>query len=346
MKVKFIGNFTDGTSWAKNSTYTALKLSKNGYDVYCSEVKYNKSNIVFNNDILDLMSKSSNDYDVIIHNCLPNNYVPNYNSKNIGYFNVRTYGIATKVWTKNISLMDEMLVPDTVSKKALRESGYQKPIKILKASFDKNLPENTIAELPSTFNFGFFGSFSRVKNLENILRAFHTEFNYVESVNIVIKTLAEKSTVERFINDVKNRLKKPKCKREIVISDYVDHTQYYALLNSCHTILAPFYGQSYCYPAIEAMSLGIPVIYNENTGLADYMSNDCQKVTSSLQHCYGDTSSGIFVNACDDLWFEPNVLSIQKAMREAFENYIQSKNQKCKDFVSQLDYNEVMERII
>ncbi len=67
MKIKYIGNFNDGTGWAKAATYKAIALDYAGYDVYCEELKYNNVSVILEGKIAELLDKKSDAYDVVIH---------------------------------------------------------------------------------------------------------------------------------------------------------------------------------------------------------------------------------------------------------------------------------------
>ena len=58
MKIKYIGNFNDGTGWSKASTYNLLAIDYAGYDVYAEEMKYSKNHLPLEDRVQELMAKN------------------------------------------------------------------------------------------------------------------------------------------------------------------------------------------------------------------------------------------------------------------------------------------------
>lgn len=330
MKIKYIGNFNDGAGWAKAATYNALALNAAGHDVYCQEVKHGTQEIVINNKILDLINKKTDSYDMIINHILPKDYEYIGGVKNIGYVELETLTLSNTLWLKNLDLMDEIYVSNQISKNCLINS-YINPdkIKIFNHAFDYEKVVNNdskifIEELKNTFNFVFVGEFSKRKNLEVLLRAFHSEFHFSESVNLYLKTNIDISIINKFKESIYDRLKlRNKYKQEIIISEFLTEENLWSTVKQCHAFVMPSYGESWCYPAMEAMAMGIPTIYTDGIGISDYAPKEANfAVKSTIQPCYGATDAHFSdIYTSNDKWLEADTLDLQKNMRYVFELY-------------------------
>ena len=328
MKIKYIGNFNDGTGWSKASTYNALALNVAGHDVYCEEVKYGTQEIVINDKILDLINKKTDSYDMIINHVIPRDYQYINGVKNIGCVELETLTLSNILWLKNLDLMDEIYVPNQASKDCLINSHiHPDKIKIFNHSFDHQKVINNeskvfVEELKNTFNFVFVGEFSKRKNLEVLLRAFHSEFHFSEPVNLYLKTNMDISVINKFKQSIYDRLKlRNRYKKEIIISEFLTEESLWSTIKQCHAFVMPSYGEAWCYPAMEAMAMGIPTIYTDGIGIGDYAPKEANfAVKSTIQPCYGATDAHFSdIYTSNDKWLEIDVLDLQKNMREIFE---------------------------
>lgn len=342
MKIKYIGNFNDGTGWAKAATYKALALDFAGYDVYCEELKYNNISVILEDRISELLDKKSSNYDIVIQHVLPTEYKYHADAKNIGVFELDTLSLSNPIWLKNLSMMDEIFVPNVASKEALINSGLKVKISIFPHLFnyDKIINLNKVAEigeLNSTFNFVFVGEFTKQKNLESVLRAFHAEFNYVEPVNLYIKTEKELNIIEDFCNAVKQRLQKNgKYKKEVIVNSYMPDQILWSTMLQCHCFVMPSCGDAWCYPAMEASAMGLPVIYTSGTGIGEYADNR-NSIQAFTSRCYGvsDAVEGLYT--CSDFWLEPSVLDLQFKMRGIYQNFIEEGESDAKNRLQKVD---------
>lgn len=348
MKIKYIGNFNDGTGWSKASTYNLLAIDYAGYDVYAEEMKYSKNHLPLEDRVQELMAKKSEKFDVVIHHVLPDQYKYYGGSKNIGFVEIETYNISNQTWIKNMNMMDEIWVPNTHSKNSLKRSGVNSPIKILPHFMNvEKIHNNKLAnnDLNNTFNFLFVGEFIERKNLQAILRAFHSEFLDKEPVRLCIKTSGDNDLISNYIRETKQKLKlKNSYKQDILITNRLPENTLYELMNSCHCFVSASRGEAWCYPSIESMSVGMPVIYTENTGIEDYDSGGNVPVKSYLSPCYGAMDSLAHLYSSKEAWYEIDILELQKAMRLIFNEINQdsksyeSRKIKNAEYVKRFDY--------
>jgi glycosyltransferase involved in cell wall biosynthesis len=332
MKIKYIGNFSDGTGWAKASTYNALALSSAGHDVYCEEVKYNKAEVFLEEEIKNLLAKQTDSFDMVVHHILPKDYRYVPGVINVGCVELENEHFSNVVWLKRLNTMDMIWVPNKGSKRCLESSGINSSkIKVFNHTFNYEKIINlksiaSVAQLKNSFNFVFVGEFVKRKNIEALLIAFHNEFDRVEPVNLYIKTNGNAPSVTQHCDEVKNRMKKSnQYKKDVIVTDYMPEEVLLSTIQQCHAFVMPSYGEAWCYPAIEAMALGVPPIYTSGIGIEDYASQVGFAVKSRETPCYGaiDTLEDLYTS--EDSWLEIDIFDLQRKMREVYELFQQDK---------------------
>tara|TARA_R100000664_G_scaffold31446_1_gene45046 strand:- start:15002 stop:16108 length:1107 start_codon:yes stop_codon:yes gene_type:complete len=332
MKVVYIGNYKDGTGWANACINNMLALDSAGVDVVPRAINFNGANAEVPERILELESNTSLGSDICIQHTLPHLYVYDRRFKNIGFYVTETHSFSDSMWQKSINLMDEAWVPNKQMVKASQRSGVKVPIRIAPHSLDMSKYDNvestaSAPELEGTFNFCFVGEMSKRKNIEALLRAFHTEFHPSEPVNILFKVHKSGydsdqslSLFRELSSHVKRSLKTgKKYKEEVVIAGYLEHQHLHSLMKQAHCFVMPSFGEAWCIPAMEAMALGMPVIYTQGTGMDDFCVGF--PVESTLQPCYEATDTLDSLYTADSKWMEPDVSDLAAKMRIAYQQY-------------------------
>lgn len=316
-KIKYISNFSDGTGWAKAGTYNALALST-VYDVTCEEKKYNKASFPLEESLAELFNKSGPS-DYTVHHVLPTDYIRLPNTVNVGCLEVEAT-ISNKQWLKNINLMDFMIVPDHDSVELLEMSGV-KNVKVLPHSFNYDrivqyADSAKIEGIDGSFNFLFVGEFSVRKNIETLLRAFYTEFDNKESVNLIIKTSGDGNAINQFCESVKQQCRKnSKCRTPIIISGRLSEQDLISITRQCHAFVTASHGEAWCYPALESLACGLDVVYPYYSGIHSYAPHS-YFVRSSRSHCYGATDAVEGLYTCQDLWTDVDLHELMRTMRK------------------------------
>lgn len=337
MKVLYIGNYNDGTGWGNAAKNNILAMQKVGIDVIPRCITYNNTSDPHEEDniIKILENKPCINPDVCIQHVLPHLYYYNSNVKNIGYLAVESFDFKDSMWHKHCNLMDEIWVPSTSCKDACIRSGIVKPIKIIPHCLNieqyinfNNSDAKQIQELKYTFNFVFIGEFIERKNIEALIRAFHKEFHYSEPVNLFIKT-SKKSLpeIQEYCNNIKRGLKLRKLyKQEIIVTGFLGFDDYISILKQCDCFVMPSRGEGFCIPALEAMLLGIPIIYTSNIGMNDFCIG--AEVESKMVPCYGGVSSLENLYTANTYWMDIDIEKLGKEMRLMFLNSSTDKYQQ------------------
>jgi glycosyltransferase involved in cell wall biosynthesis len=334
MKVLYIGNYRDGSGWSDACINNILAMDKTGIDVVPRCVSYSMQHGNPPEKILELEKKSSYNCDICIQHVLPDSYV--YDStykKNIGFLAVESSNFKDTAWQHHANLLDEIWVPSLYSKAACRRSGITVPIHVVPHSLDINQYLNAqftkkIVELENTFNFLFIGEFIERKNISALIKAFHTEFDMTEPVNLMIKTSRQNiDYINNYSESIKRGLKiRTSYKKEIIICGKLNKNDYLSVIKQCHCFVMPSRAEGFCIPALEAMALGLPVIHASNTGMDDFSYGI--KVMSRMTPCFGAVDTIPFLDNAHSDWSEIDIRSLMIAMRNYYMkwNTVEAKN--------------------
>ncbi len=326
VKVLYIGNYKDGTGWANACINNILALDTAGVEVVPRAITFNDSASSCPERVLELEGGSEVGCDICIQHTLPHLYSYNSKFKNIGFLATETSNFSESSWQHYANLMDEMWVPTNFCKRACVQSGVTKPVKVAPHSLDMSRYDSVkylnqgskIDNLVNTFNFAFIGEFVERKNIQALSKAFHMEFDVEEPVNLYIKTSQQTlDYVQNYLEQIRQGLKIRKTyKEEVVISGHLEKDDYMSVLAQCHSFVMPSRGEGFCIPALEAMAMGIPVIYTEGTGMDDFCSG--KAVQSSQVPCFGAMSTMEYLYTANERWGEIDLEGLMFAMRESF----------------------------
>lgn len=322
MKVLYISNYKDGTGWGNAAINNILALDSVGVEVVPRAVTFNTHDNDYPQRLKELEDNNINDCDICIQHTLPHLYSYNGNFKNIGFFATESSNFKDTNWHKFCNMMDELWVPSLHTKGAARISGVTKPIHVAPHSLDmsryQDVDGNKIDELINGYNFAFVGEFIERKNLQALIRAFHTEFSMYEPVNLFIKTsLRDLNYVEKYCAEIKAGLKiRSEFKKEIIVAGMLEQADYLSVLSQCHRFVMPSRGEAFCIPALEAMALGVPVIYTQDTGMDDFCVGT--SVSAHPTPCFGAVSGLPDLDTSNSTWNEIDVTELGAAMRTAF----------------------------
>jgi len=338
MKVVYIGNYNDGTGWGNACLNNILALDSAGVNVVPRSITFNGSHITENRRVKHLEDQSQRGAEVCIQHTLPTLYHCNTSLKNIGIFYTETNTFSESMWHKYINLMDEAWVANSQMVKASVLSGVNVPVKICPLPIDledyKNVEDcASIGEFDGCFNFCFVGEFIKRKNVEVLLRAYHTEFHPSEPVNLFLKLSMPGATsdatlkeFDRFSESVKSGLKiRKNYRKEVAITGRLEKKHLISLVDKTDCFVMPSFGEAWCIPALEAMALGKPVIHTQGTGMDDFCvgwpvqsrSTRCYLANDSMQDVYTSLTS----------WKEIDVEALASTMRVAYETYKNDKQE-------------------
>lgn len=364
MKVLYINNYYDGTGWAKQGIDSILALDAVGVDVVPRAIKLNGITTQIPERIKELESKSDKNPDVVIQNVLPD-FARYYGciKKNIIYYQTET-GSFKNGWSHEINMMDEAWVFCKYGLEAAKLSGVQVPVKIVPMPIDlnkfnteyPNSPLNIRHEIgDDAFVFYTISEFTTRKNIETLLRAYHSEFAVEEPVHLLIKTTDAGygpniqshifNTIDKVKRDLRIYKDSSKYKKELIICGHISPEELYALHKTCNAFVTASRGEGWCMPCFDAMGFGKIIVAPRHSAFVEYLNDKNSYLVDAYEdYCYGatDTIPGLY--SANDTWFEIPVKNLRKAMRNAYEQRKgsgQKKAEQAKIDVQKFSYKNV-----
>ncbi|MFC5451119.1 glycosyltransferase [Paenibacillus aestuarii] len=243
-------------------------------------------------------------------------------------------------WLANMNKFDAICVPSQHNKKALRNSGVKVPIFIVPHGVNAKVyhPNNKKLPVPNTagkFTFVSVFGFQHRKNPEGLLRAYWEEFSAKDNVILVIKTngyaaYENEKWIKSRILQYKKRLGIYKDTAPIkVIAHRLHERQLRGLYTRGNVFVLPTRGEGVGLPYLESLASGVPVIATGWGGQMDFLTSKnsflipyrLQNPLTSMssRHSISRTFGYLFAQK-GQLWAEPDLPSLKKIMRLAYEN--------------------------
>lgn len=181
-------------------------------------------------------------------------------------------------------------------------------------------PDTVPLLLPTqkSFRFLFVGGTIKRKGFDILLEAFRQEFDVLEDVCLVVKDQGTKSFYLGATSEVEIREAQSSadCAEIIYLDQTLTQGQLAGLYTACNCLVAPYRGEGFCLPALEAMSCGIPVIVPKGGPTDDFVSDEVGYVLPARK---------VETNPIGDLcgpatWNEVDIADVRRSMRAVFEN--------------------------
>lgn len=363
----YLGVYRDNTGWGEAAIRYILALDAAGVDVVCRPIKLNDAHPCLPERILQLEAKSSRGCNIVIQHILP--HMMDFNGSfdaNIGLYFSETDSLKQSSWNERLNCMDTAWGCNEQMREAAISSGVTVPYSVFPIPCNmedyqqQHKPLERIRHLKDEGQFVFYaiGEMVRRKNLQGLLKAFHTEFAPEEPVGLVIKTsksgLPASETAKHvavFCSEIKRGLKlydggQQHYKKEVVITDHLSGEEMCGLHAACDCFVQPSYGEAFSLPAFDAMAFGKTPIVSDWGGYREYVTNDTGwLVPTHPEQVFGvdDSLSDLFTGY--ESWAMTDHASLRLAMRSAYEDWDlrQRKAQAGIEAASNFSYQKVGE---
>jgi len=339
MKILYIGHYKEGSGWSKAAIDLILAMDSVGIDVTCRNIKLTPNNQKINPRILELESKPLNNIDVCIQHVLPHHMVGTQKfKKNIAYFVAESSSVLYNPWMVCLQNMDEVWVPNKSLATSLAHDGLNKKISVVHHAADLSkgyAQEKFIFPEKNNFKFYYIGELNDRKNIESIVRSFHSEFASFEPVSLVLKIKKHGVSppeltkhCEQVCTNIKKELRMYRniedYHRELIISDDLDDKFIDVLHNSCDCFVSPSHGEGWSIPAFDAMRYGKTPICSNEGGPKDFIDSNDPNTGKLINGIYSvcNHSDPAFMDIFTgrEEWFTPSESEIKKSMRYYYEN--------------------------
>lgn len=348
MNILYLGHF-DNTGYGQAAQGYVNALLKNKYNVICRHIPLNgppSNDLPFG--IKNCLNKSVVSCDYVIQHTLPVywQYSPNF-KKNIGLFVYESDSLIGTGWENKIGMMDVIITANNNTLnlcKNINNNSYLIPHAFDIDKYHMNYI-STKLKLPNSFKFYTIGEFTARKNLEAIIRSFHSTFNHADNVDLVIKTNRSGVKPELLRDKVKNFCKEIKTKmklygnslyyykEEIIITEYLTEKDIYCLHQNCQVFVNTSLGEGFSIPTFDAYAFRKPIIHVGNS--YDYLKTYC----SDKDYFYGNTDSINNLYTGKHKGFTTNISTISKRMKNIYENY--EKYNNIKNDIEEFSYEKI-----
>ncbi len=243
-------------------------------------------------------------------------------------------------WRSTINRVDAVCVPSRQNKQAMRNSGVKVPIFIVPHGVNGRTFNPWNRKLPlknakGRFIFVSVFGFQHRKNPEALLKAYWEEFSSGDKVLLIIKTngyapYENERWIRRRILTYKKRLGiRKKTAPVMVIARRLNPTKLRGIYTRGHAFVLPTRGEGVGLPFLEALASGIPAIATGWGGHMDFLTSK-----NSFLINYRLKSPVIGMNRKSSIsrqfrylfagkgqrWAEPDIGSLKRQMRKAYEN--------------------------
>lgn len=339
MKVLYIGHYKENSGWSKAAIDLISSIDSAGIDVVCRNIKLTPSNPQISNRILQLEQKDLNNIDYCIQHVLPHHIVGTSKfKKNISYYVAESNTLRYNNWHSSLKLVDEIWVPNHDQLNNMRLDGFDN-VKYIPHAFDlskysvKQRGKINFGNKDSTFKFYYIADLNERKNIESVIRCFHSEFDRYEPVSLVIKIKKFgmnpqdlQNHVRNIANSIKSTMRIYKnledYHSEIIISDDMTNEEVDILHQSCDCFINTTHGEGWSIPSFDAMCFGKTPICSNEGGPKEFISN--KDAGTLINGSYGvcEHSDPAFPNIFTgkEYWFVPDEKDIKSAMRFYYEN--------------------------
>lgn len=331
--ILYIGPYREFTGMGNAARKYIQALNRAGHDVSIRPIYnvfklYPESEIP--KEILDLENNNNKAYDICIQHCYPHqlNYISN-TSKTIGIVHLESTGYQKDMY-QYLSLMDELIVGSKTCRDSIVACGIDKPIHIIPEPIDLN-EVGSFREFNSKNSEGFtfytLADFSSKKNIPIITLAYSIISSRYNNVNLIIKTknknLSEFSIPATYIKesmDINNTIfpvpSDSKRQPRIIIGE----TEYKNILllhnkGDCYIDISS--GESFGYPALEAMAFDNHIIATEDTGTSDLIEDFGLSVSSEASPCFEEYKTYFMYNTVFQKWVKPDLHNLVSKMELA-----------------------------
>ena len=338
MKILYIGHYREGGGWSNAAIDYILSLDEAGVDVVCRDVKLTNYQADLPERILELENKTTDNVDYCIQHVLPHHLVgTNKFKKNVAYFVSESNDLSNSNWITNLNLMDEIWTANTSNKEVLEKSGIDNTVKVLPHASDLSkytLDYDLFDMEPHRFKFYFIGDMNDRKNIQSVIRCFHSEFDTDDQVCLVIKInkfgTDPEQLKEHFVN-MSNAIKQVMRKSnnindycpEVLITKSMSQNQIQQLHRTCDCLINISHGEAWSIPSFEAMAHGNTPICGNEGGPKEFIDANNSDTGMLID---GDYSVCMHTDpAFPDLftgreeWFVPSESKTKKAMRYYYE---------------------------
>lgn len=221
---------------------------------------------------------------------------------------------------------DEIWTPSNFSRKSFIDSGVEfDKVQIIPNGIDPQLftPYGNKYQLSTNkrFKILFVGGTIYRKGIDILLQSYLSTFTNNDDVTLIIKDMGGNSfyagqTSEKMIKDAASSINAPEI---IYINTDLKESEMADLYRACDLLVAPYRGEGFGLPVLEAMGCGLPIVVTKGGATDDFVDEMYSWQINASLKSIGDNMDGKdFVNEAFVL--EPDINDLSRIFREIKNN--------------------------
>jgi glycosyltransferase involved in cell wall biosynthesis len=229
------------------------------------------------------------------------------------------FGIIPKDWVEQCEGIQEIWTPSSYSKTCFTRGGVaEERVRVVPNGVDLEVfhPEKTSGGRGQV-RFLYVGGTITRKGFDVALRAYCGAFGPKDDVSLVVKPFLsnEQYKGQNLDAALREAASDPRNPQIVIVDEELDERGLADLYRSCDVLLAPFRGEAFCLPVLEAMACGVPAVVTGAGGVMDFVSSETSWLVPATEVRTVITE---MVPAADAFsWFEPDFGALVELLREA-----------------------------
>jgi glycosyltransferase involved in cell wall biosynthesis len=304
--------------------------------------------------LAELEAKSPRGADVVWQHLPPHLMEPTDRVRTAGMFVYESSHFRQTGWARTLNRMDAVIVPCQWNRQACEASGVKSPLHVVPHAVNTERycrsapPLKALQPLKDEGLFLFYSlsEWHVRKNLSSLALAFYLEFDTSEPVGLVLKVGKRGVPPEHLRAEVADSLDQVRAgsglrkrfRRETILTERLTDAGVLALHQGCDVFVQTSYGESFSYPAFDAMAMGKCPIVPDWGGYREYVTAETgYPVPCRPAQAYGMATPWGTMTADEEVG-SVSIPALRKAMRASYENKDEREGKAANGVVRAFDF--------
>lgn len=329
MNILYVGNFHDGTGYARACCESAIALETAGANVVCRPITFNGGQQSCPERIYRLEEKNPpTKWDVVIQHTLPS--VTLFDRRlglNVANFYYEASRFNSAGWDLRLNQMDLIVTTPGISTEACKNSNVKVPVASLPlpSDPDRYMKTHTVPSFlqpyvkAGKFIFYTISENVRRKNLGGLIKSYFSAFRPTDNTVLVIKTNGEQHRVQAMMQEIANGMKLHYLPEVVVLTERLSEDELMGLHAYANCFVQASCGEAWSYPAFDAMAMGKTPIVPDTGTYQSYISEETGYLIPTYDEpCTGGQDEPAELYRGDEYWQVPFTLEMAGLMRRAY----------------------------
>lgn len=237
------------------------------------------------------------------------------------------YGAVPLEWIKQLQNVDEIWVPTNFVKYEYVYSGVpEEKIKVVPNGYDPEKFNTNIAPkalaTKKKFKFLYLGGTIFRKGIDILVNSYFKAFTADDDVCLVIKDAERRGAYikDSLGHEIEEIQKRPNTPEILYLDQDMTVEEIASIYRACDCLVAPYRGEGFLLPALEAMACGLPVIVTAGGATSDFVRGTSGWFIPSQLVSLGHQLGSEMPLAKEGWWLEPDADVLSGMLRWTFSN--------------------------